>query len=134
MKTYILCILSLLLILGCSTHQQVTLHETEPEEETDSISYELIVFDPGFETWFISHAKPAIFHDQSYYENWNEQYVRAWNLHDMSPRHARLLDGYIDYDPHTDYGLEINHKLFYYFIYVENILRIPIIPNGPRFY
>ncbi len=135
MKTYILCIFSLLLILGCSTHQQVALREVETEEaETDSVSYELIVFDTGFEAWFMAYAKPATFHSQSYYENWNHQYVQAWNYRQMSPRYARLFDGPIDYDFQTDYGLEINHKLFYYFIYVENVLRIPLIPNGPRTY
>lgn len=132
MKTWIVCIFSLLIGLGCSTQQAVTIQEKTAEAEEDSVSYELVVFDTGFETWFITRAKPANFHEQHYYEFWNKRYVQAWNYHEMGYRHARLIDGNINYDFNTDYGLEINHKLFYYFMYVENVLRIPLIPDGPR--
>jgi len=30
-----------------------------------------------------------------------------------------------------DTEFELNHKLFYYFQYVEHVLRIPILPNPP---
>jgi len=32
----------------------------------------------------------------------------------------------------VDYGIEINHELFYYFQYVEQVLKIQIMPGGPR--
>lgn len=125
-------ILFLVLLLGaCTAGRQagkVELAGTAPGD--DSTSYELIVMDPGFETWFLTRSKPAWFHSLQYYENWNRQYVLEWNMKATSPRHSRIFETIIGYDPTVDYGLEINHKLFYYFMYVENELGIPVLPRG----
>ena len=96
----------------------------------DSIEYALIILDPGFETWFLTQARPMWYHSQSYLESWNRQYVTAWNSKAMTGRNSRYFETFIDYQPHVDYGLELNHKLFYYFQYVEKKLRIPILPSG----
>jgi hypothetical protein len=96
----------------------------------DSVEYELIVFDPGFETWYLSHSKPTWYHSQDYYENWNRQYVTEWNHKAMTPRFSRYFETLIDYVPFIDYGLELNHRLFYYFQYVEKVLKIDILPSG----
>ncbi len=129
-------ILFILLIVACSTNKELSKQDTEsPQEvvaEIDSVSYELIVLDPGFEIWFLTTGKASWYHSQHYYEGWNVRYVTAWNHKEMGYRHAQLLDGYIDYDRQTDYGVDINHKLFYYFQYVENVLNIPIIHGGPK--
>jgi len=103
-------------------------------ELKDSVEYELIIFDPGFETWFLTQSRPVWFHSLEYYENWNKQYVVAWNSKAMSPRYSKYFESIIDYDPFIDYGLELNHKLFYYFMYVEKVLKIDILPsgNGPQ--
>lgn len=103
-----------------------------PEEDQDSIRYELIILDPGFEAWMISNARPVWFHSKTYLENWNRQYVSAWNSKAVSGRPGRYFDTYIDYQYHIDYGLELNYKLFNYFQYVERKLRIPILPEGLR--
>lgn len=103
----------------------------DPENnETDSVEYELIVFDPGFESWYLSHSKPDWYYSQTYYEMWNRQYVTAWNNKTMTPRYSRFFETTIDYNPFVDYGLELNHRLFYYFMFVENKLKIPILPPG----
>lgn len=120
------------LLASCASRQNVQIKETGPGEEEDSVSYELIVLDPGFESWFITNSKPSWYHSQDYYENWNQRYVQAWNYHSMGSRYSQLIEGNIDYDPKVDYGLEINHKLFYYFQYVTHVLKIPIITDGPR--
>jgi hypothetical protein len=99
----------------------------------DSTQYEIIVMEPGFETWFIANSKPEWYHSQEYYENWNRQYTHAWNAKINSFPHGHLLNNPINYEDNIDYGLEINHKLFYYFQYVERVLRIPIIENGPGY-
>ncbi|WP_372774887.1 DUF6146 family protein [Mangrovibacterium sp.] len=121
-----------LFIAACSAKKLLTI-QTVPEAETaDSISYELIVLDPGFDSWFYSQAKSPNFHSQTYYENWNQQYVNAWNYERIGYRHSNVIHGSIDYDSSVDYGLEINHKLFYYFMYVENKLGIRLLANGPK--
>jgi len=132
MKQSMIIFFSLWLIWGCAGKQAISIREVPGKEASDSVEYELIVFDSGFESWFISRAKPVNYHSQSYYEQWNRQYVQAWNYHNMGSRYAQLIDGIINYEPDVDYGPEINHKLFYYFMYVENELKIPVIPNGPR--
>ncbi|WP_053178628.1 DUF6146 family protein [Sunxiuqinia dokdonensis] len=131
MKQALLIVL-LAVFAACSTPKNIQLKEVAEDDEKDSVSYELIVLDPGFESWFITYSRPSWYHSQSYYENWNQQYVNAWNYHSIWRRNSQLLEGQINYEPRIDYGLEINHKLFYYFQYVERVLKIPIIENGPR--
>lgn len=99
-------------------------------QATDSVEYELIVFDPGFESWYLSYSKPSWYHSQNYYESWNRQYVSEWNHKAMSSRYSRFFETTIDYDLYTDYGLELNHRLFYYFQYVEKVLKIDILSAG----
>lgn len=82
--------------------------------------YEIIILDPGFDSWFLRNKKSPSFYDQSYLENWNQRLVQQWN----SLIGTRLPGGcaptvYIDYRNDVDYGLELNHKLFYYFWYVH---------------
>lgn len=102
----------------------------EPPQE-DSVEYELIVFDPGFETWYTLQNSPARYRSQEYYEGWNQQYVSEWNYLATQPRRRSFFESIIGYEPGVDYGFELNQKLFYYFQYVEHVLRIPILPNGP---
>ena len=136
MKAKYVLILAAIFIIACSGNKKlakVAISDKEVEA-ADSVEYELIVFDPGFETWFITHSKPEWYHSQEYYESWNKQYVSAWNSKAISPRFGRIFETTIDYDYFTDYGLPINHKLFYYFQYVEKELKINILPpgSGPR--
>ncbi len=82
--------------------------------------YQIIILDPGFDSWFLKNRKAPSFYDKTYLENWNTRLVQQWN----SLIGARLPRGcaptmYIDYRNDVDYGLEVNHKLFYYFWYVH---------------
>jgi len=133
MKQFSLFIILLIGIWACSK-KVIPLSDNQIADANDSVSYELIVLDPQFDAWFQSHAKPANFYSQNHYEIWNKQYVNAWNSQRIGYRYSQLLDGYIDYDPFTDYGLEVNHKLFYYFVFVEQVLKIKLLPNGPKAY
>lgn len=132
MKIYLPVLFAALLIASCAgTKKLARVEFSEPAgQATDSVEYELVVLDPGFETWYILHSRPSWYHTQNYYELWNRQYVTAWNTKAMSSRYSRMFESTIDYDPFTDYGLEINHKLFYYFQYVERELGIPILSPG----
>ncbi|WP_163716345.1 DUF6146 family protein [Mangrovibacterium lignilyticum] len=134
MKYFSILAIVILTIIACTSKKELTIQENEEINNEDSVSYELIVLDPGFESWFLSRSKPANFHSQAYYESWNQRYVNAWNYQRMGYRYSQLIYGNIDYDFNTNYGLELNHKLFYYFIYVENVLDIKLIPDGPKTY
>ncbi|MDD2590105.1 MAG: DUF6146 family protein [Fermentimonas sp.] len=112
-----------------SNGNEVTQAATVTEE--DSVEYELIVMDPEFESWYIFQDSPARYRSQQYYESWNRQYVSAWNALAMNPGRRSFFQTIIGYEPNVDYGFKLNHKLFYYFQYVEHKLRIPILSNGP---
>jgi hypothetical protein len=125
----------MLILLGwaCSTPKNaVKVKLNEVVAESDSISYELLTFDSKFESWYVLQNSPAKFRSQSYYENWNRQYVSAWNFNAVQPSKNNFFEPIVGYEPQVDYGFEINHKLFYYFQYVENELKIEIMPNGPN--
>lgn len=85
--------------------------------KNDSTQYKLIVFDSGFETWYVQRNKPSWYHTESYYEHWNQRYVNEWNYR-YSLGDARF-DDYIEYNPRKDYGIELEHKLYYYFKYFQ---------------
>jgi len=119
------------ILASCQNQKALTIAEDEKAAD-DSTSYELVVLDPGFDTWFFTRAQPANFYSQEYYENWNRRYVSAWNYEKIGYKYSRVIHGNIDYDPSVDYGLDLNYKLFYYFLYVENELGIKLLPDGPR--
>ncbi len=124
----------LLIVAACSTQKKVVETRVKPVEvETkDSLEYDLETFDSRFETWYTLHNTPSQYRSQSYYETWNKQYVSAWNANAMNPRKSSFFEPIVGYEPNVDYGFELNHKLFYYFQYVENVLKIQIMPNGPK--
>lgn len=129
-------LLLLATITACSGPKGVVAIEpgAPSTEEKDSLSYELVVLDPGFESWYLLNGTPAKTRSQAYYEGWNHQYVTAWNNHARQPGRRSFFQPIIGYERGEDYGFELNHKLFYYFQYVERVLKIPIMANGPATY
>lgn len=125
---------ALLFMIACSTQKRmvkIKKNSDLPAVE-DSLEYELIVLDPKFETWYMMQNSPANYHSQQYYEYWNRQYVTVWNYHASSAQRGSFFEPVIGWYPTVDYGFELNHKLFYYFQYVERVLKIEIISDSPR--
>jgi hypothetical protein len=124
----------ILLIAACSTQKGLVTVKSNIGESSveDSLEYDLETFDGRFETWYEMHNSPAMYRSQQYYENWNRQYVSAWNYNAMGGRRNSFFEPIIGYEYTVDYGFELNHKLFYYFQYVEHVLKIQIMPGGPR--
>lgn len=120
-------------VWACSTQKNVQVENRTIEiSEEDSVEYDLETFDVRFETWYELHNTPSTYRSQGYYESWNKQYVSAWNYNSMHPTKDWYFEPVIGYDPTVDYGFELNHELFYYFQYVERVLKIRIMPGGPR--
>ena len=94
-------------------------------ENGDEEEYELIIIDPGYQSWKATNARPVGFYSPSYYESWNERYVAAWN--DKVNQQAYYnsanypFENKIEYNPNIDYGLELNYELFWYFRYIHNL-------------
>jgi Family of unknown function (DUF6146) len=133
MRLFYILIVLILLIWACSSPKSVVKVElNEVVAASDSTAYELLTFDSKFESWYVLQNSPAKFRSQSYYESWNRQYVSAWNFNAVQSSKSNFFEPIVGYEPQVDYGFEINHKLFHYFQYVENVLKIEIMPNGPK--
>lgn len=87
----------------------------------DSLEYEILIIEPGFNSWLVSTAKPEGFYSQDYMENRNRIYVMEWNQRVLQPQryNSNLYELQIDYDPNINYGYEVNYKLYNYFIYFQ---------------
>ncbi|MDD4109377.1 MAG: DUF6146 family protein, partial [Prolixibacteraceae bacterium] len=123
MKRFIIITGLIIFIFSCSVKKQtVKIEGTNAEvADQDSVEYVLETFDQKFETWYMLHNSPSQYRSQQYYEGWNRQYVSAWNYHATDPRRSSFFESIVGYEATVDYGFELNHKLFYYFQYVENV-------------
>ncbi len=129
MKRTILSIFVVLVLYSCSPNLYLDrgsagniLPVAKEEEE-----YELVVLDPGFDTWYSTGWNQAKDHMISYYQYWNNQYVNDWNYRATHPRYSSGFESIIYYDPATDYGIELERKLYYYFQWVETVQKQPIL-------
>lgn len=133
MKSSIIICVIIFVMAGCTTSNRMlavkdkNLLEIEQNEE----EYELLVLDPGFETWFLTTWSPAKDRNPSYYKMWNQRYVNAWNYQATRPHSFKVFDSTIQYDATIDYGMEVERKLYYYFRWVDTKLKIPILDSPP---
>ncbi len=136
MKQGLFIIAIIIFAAACKTQQPVVnVSKSEVEAgDKDSVEYDVEMFDHKFDVWYEQYKKPAMYRSQSYYESWNRQYVTAWNAKCARAGKDWPFEPVVGYDPNEDYGFELNHKLFYYFMYVENVLKIKILPGGPSIY
>jgi len=129
MKTKYSLIVLVLLVFSLSLNAQNKKEKIKVVADSasvDSTEYELIVLDPGFETWLITKSRD--FHSESYYRTKNLLYVNEWNSRFMSPAsYGDIYDCYIDYDPGINYGYDFNFRLYYYFKYFEEVNRVKIL-------
>jgi hypothetical protein len=122
----LIIILTVLTTDGFSQKKQNRFKVYPDTISVDSVKYELIIIDPGFDTWL--QTKPSKeYYSQNYYEQKNRLYVMEWNYRYMAGKDRGKYETYIDYLPGIDYGLELNYKLFYYFKYFEETNNIMLI-------
>ncbi|MES2544776.1 MAG: DUF6146 family protein [Bacteroidota bacterium] len=91
----------------------------------DELQYEVIIIDPGFNTWLNSRAYPRNYHTQSFLENKNRLYVGEWNNRVLQPQRypANLYEMSINYDSNVNYGYEVNYLIYNYMIYFQNTYK-----------
>ena len=87
----------------------------------DSLEYEIIIIDSGFNTWLESRAKPRNFYGLAFLENKNRFWVSQWNRRVLEPQryNSNLYEMRIDYQPNIRYGYEVNYLLYNYFLYFQ---------------
>lgn len=100
-------------------------------EETE---YDIIIIEPGFNTWLLSIAKPEGYYSQSFLENRNYLMVTTWNQRVIQPQryNSLLYEMQIDYQQNVDYGYEVNYKMYNYFIYFQRKYNQRLGPFVPR--
>ena len=111
---------------GLQPNVMITSENIIPPRE-DKTEYQIDIIDPGFNTWFLTQWNMAEDNSYKFYDTWNDRYVQAWNFKATNPRYGSFFTSTIDYDINEDYGLEVSRKLYYYFNYVEDELKIPIL-------
>ena len=144
MKKIIPFIIALILIASCKSYnsdQTINNDEENALIKSDTVSisseesdYEIIIIEPGFNAWLVSRAQPRGFHSQHWLESRNALLVQSWNLRNLQPSvyDPNLYELRIDYDTRTDYGYDVNYKLYNYFLYFQITYKTQLTAFLPR--
>ena len=94
----------------------------------DSLEYEIIIFDIGFNAFLNSIAQPEGFYSQSYLEARNTAWVITWNnrVTNNIQFNQDIYENIIDYQPQINYGYEVNYKLFNYFLFAQRKYKMSL--------
>jgi hypothetical protein len=121
---------------GMNTNEKLantTLSDTV-KIENDSLEYQILIIEPGFNVWLETTARPPGYYSQTFLENRNIIMVNEWNARVTQPQRydPRLYEMQIDYRAGIDYGYEVNYKLYNYFIYFQLTYNQRLGPFLPR--
>jgi len=136
MKTLIYILFISVAFFACNTSKPIS-DKLAPQEvsveNTDSTEYELIVFDPKFETFLLTQPYPKNYYSDQYYKSWNTRYCIEWNIRHANPlRYGDFYETPINYEPQIDYGIDFNYKLYQYFQFIEKEYGITLIRRRGR--
>ncbi len=107
--------------INSSSNQSVVKSNDTVRIANDSLEYEIIIIDVGFNSWLVSRAQPRKFYSQSYLEARNRFWVMEWNNRVLNPTryNPNLYEMTIDYQSNINYGYEVNYLLFNYMTYFQ---------------
>jgi hypothetical protein len=143
MKNYIyIAGIILAVIISCTSSksivsksaQTITTQNDTVRIANDELEYEVIIIDPGFNTWLVSRAFPRDYHSQSFMENKNRFWISEWNTRVLQPfRYDPNLYGMnIDYNSNIDYGYEVNYLIYNYLVYFQNTNKQKLFGYVPQ--
>lgn len=129
MRTFIILLLLLVGMIACTTKNKLPAPDAEANAAAikndtlrianDELEYEVIIIDPGFNSWLLSRARPRGYYSQQHMETKNRLWIMEWNTRSMTPRYANLYQMRIDYDSAIDYGYEVNYLIYNYLVYFQ---------------
>lgn len=142
MKNNIYILVILFTIIACTSSKSTVPSTTKKVATTandtirianDSLEYEVIIIDPGFNTWLNSVALPRGYYSQSYLETKNQFYISEWNnrVHQPQRYDPLLYEMTIDYNPTINYGYEVNYLIYNYMIYFQNTYKQKLYGHVP---
>ncbi|KAA1243685.1 DUF6146 family protein [Aquimarina sp. RZ0] len=142
MKNCIYIILLVTFIISCSSIQDRNLNTSSVDKSSDtlriandSLEYEIIIIEPGFNTWLVTQ-RPRGFYSEQFMEIRNRQYVIEYNQRVIQPQRfdPNLYIQTINYESSIHYGYEVNYLLYNYFLYFEQRYRQRFLATrGQRF-
>ena len=124
--------ISIGLFLWACASSSIKKNTTKKEEPVvianDSLEYEIIIFDIGFNAFLNSIAQPEGFYSQSYLEARNTAWVITWNnrVTNNIQFNQDIYENIIDYQPQINYGYEVNYKLFNYFLFAQRKYKMSL--------
>ena len=124
MRYFLIIFIAILAFSNCkpsqvATQQNITASDTL-RIANDSLEYEIIIIEPGFNSWLVTQRPPE-YYSLSFLENRNVFYVASYNRRVINSTQypPDLYPLQINYDPQIRYGLEVNYLLYNYFVYFE---------------
>ncbi|KAF2517711.1 DUF6146 family protein [Flavobacterium foetidum] len=143
MKKIVFILIIILTVIACSTASKNIADNSQPRKAksgdtvriaNDSLEYEVIIIDNGFNTWLASRALPRNYYTLAYLENKNYQYVTEWNNRVLQPHryNPNLYEMTIDYRPEIHYGYEVNYLIYNYMIYFQNTFKQKLAGYVPQ--
>jgi len=143
MKKYIyIAGIILIVITSCNSsksivsksEQTITTQNDTVRIANDELEYEVIIIDPGFNTWLVSRAFPRGYHSQSFMENKNRFWISEWNTRVLQPFRydPNLYEMNIDYNSNIDYGYEVNYLIYNYLVYFQNTNKQKLFGYVPQ--
>lgn len=131
LKPLVLFTLISLVLWNCSS-LPISKKTTEKEEPVvianDSLEYEIIIIDIGFNYFLNAIAQPVGYYSQNYMEVRNRVWVTSWNIRAQNPLqyNPTIYENTIDYQSTIDYGYEVNYKLFNYFLFAQQKYKMTL--------
>ena len=142
MKKIVLILISFFALASCHFDKNITTKAKTPDKPkasdvvriaNDSLQYEVIIIDSGFNSWLYGNAKPRGYYSESYLEGRNQVYVSEWNSRAMQPqRYNDLYEMQIDYNQNIHYGYEVNYLIYNYMIYFQIVNKQQLGGFVPR--
>ena len=131
----IICILIIgILFHACGSSTVKNIEKEEPVViANDSLEYEIVIIDPGFTRYLNTIAQPVGHYSLEYLENRNQFFVNIWNSRVNNPRFNNNKNGIfintIEYFPNIRYGMDVNYKLFNYFLFAQQKYNVRLGPG-----
>lgn len=129
-KYFLFSISLIVFLVTCNSTQKLNNNNNEEPVviANDSLEYEIIIIDPGFNLYLNSVARPKGFYSQNYLENKNQFFVATWNYRANNPLqfNPSIYENVIEYDNNVDYGYDVNYKLFNYFLFAQQKYRMQL--------
>jgi hypothetical protein len=142
MRKFIVPLVLIAVLASCHFDKNITTKAKTPDNPkasdvvriaNDSLEYEVLIIDSGFNSWLLGYAKPRGYYSESYLENRNQLYVSEWNNRALQPqRYQGMYEMQIDYDPRIHYGYEVNYLIYNYMVYFQITNKQQLAGFAPR--